>query len=79
METNGTGGADALKALFDANNVTMIFASHIHNYYNGNWGKTPYIISGGAGAPAETGHPPNHHYIVVNVVNSGINYSLVHY
>lgn len=79
METNGTGGADALKTLFDANNVTMIFASHIHNYYNGTWGKTPFIISGGAGAPAETGHPPNHHYIVVYVADSGIEYRVVHY
>ncbi|HTX61020.1 MAG TPA: metallophosphoesterase, partial [Methanobacterium sp.] len=52
MESNGTGGADALKSLFDKYNVTMIFASHIHNYYNGTWGRTPYIISGGAGAPA---------------------------
>ncbi len=79
METNGTGGADTLKALFDANNVTIIFASHIHNYYNGTWGKTPFIISGGAGAPAETGHPPNHHYIVVNVSNNEIDYRIVHY
>jgi len=79
METNGTGGAYALKALFDANNVTIIFASHIHNYYHGTWGRTPYIISGGAGAPAETGHSPNHHYIVVDVSNRGIDYKLIHY
>ncbi len=79
MNTNGQGGADALKTLFDANNVTMIFASHIHNYYNGTWGKTPYIISGGAGAPPENNNPPNHHYIIVNVTNNQITYSKINY
>ncbi|MCE5213271.1 MAG: metallophosphoesterase [Methanobacterium sp.] len=79
MDVNGPGGADTLKGLFDSNNVTMIFASHIHNYYTGIWGKTPFIISGGAGAPAEIGHPPNHHYIVINVTDAGVNYTLVHY
>lgn len=79
METNGTGGANALETLFDENNVTMIFASHIHNYYNGTWGSTPYIISGGAGAPAEPGHPPNHHYILVKVTGAGVNYEVITY
>jgi hypothetical protein len=79
MESNGTGGADALRSLFDNNNVTMIFASHIHNYYNGTWGITPFIISGGAGSPAEPNHPPNYHYIVVNVTDMGVNYTIVHY
>ncbi len=58
MNSTGPGGSDALKTLFDANNVTMIFASHIHNYYTGTWGKTPYIISGGAGAPPENNQHP---------------------
>lgn len=79
MVPDGIGGADALTSLFDANNVTMIFASHIHNYYTGVWGKTPFIISGGAGAPAEENHPANHHYIVVNITNNVINYTVVHY
>jgi hypothetical protein len=79
MATAGPGGADALKALFDANNVTMIFASHIHNYYTGTWGETPFIISGGAGAPPENNHPPNHHYIVVNVTNDNITYTKIPY
>jgi serine/threonine-protein phosphatase CPPED1 len=79
MDIDGPGGADELKELFDSNNVTMIFASHIHNYYSGLWGKTPFIISGGAGAPAETGHSPNHHYIVIKVTDADINYSVIHY
>jgi len=79
MVKTGQGGANALNALFDANNVTMLFTSHIHNYYTGVWGKTPYIISGGAGAPPENGHSPNHHYIVVNVSNNNVAYTYVSY
>ena len=79
MVKTGQGGADALNALFDTNNVTMLFTSHIHNYYTGVWGITPYIISGGAGAPPENGHPPNHHYIVVNVSDQTVTYTYVPY
>ncbi len=79
MITTGAGGADVLKSLFDANNVTMIFTSHIHNYYTGIWGKTPFIVSGGAGAPPENNHPPNHHYIVVNVSDGTVTYTPVKY
>jgi serine/threonine-protein phosphatase CPPED1 len=79
MENTGDGGADALKSLFDSYNITMIFASHIHNYYNGTWGKTPYIISGGAGAPPEDNHQPNHHYIVINVTSGSVSYTTIKY
>jgi len=79
MTATGPGGADALINLFDANNVTMIFASHIHNYYTGTWGRTPFIISGGAGAPPENNHPPNHHYIIVNVTDNTVTYTPVKY
>jgi serine/threonine-protein phosphatase CPPED1 len=79
MVTTGPGGSNALTTLFDANNVTMIFTSHVHNYYTGIWGKTPYIISGGAGAPPENGHPPNHHYIVVGVSNNNLTFTKVNY
>ena len=79
MNPDGVGGADYLRNLFDSNNVTMIFASHVHNYYNGTWGKTPFIISGGAGAPPEENHPPFHHYIFVNVTDNSFNYFVVPY
>lgn len=79
MIAEGPGGADALKTLFDSNYVTMIFSSHIHNYYNGTWGKTPFIISGGGGSPAEINHPPYYHYIVIKVSDEGINYTVVRY
>lgn len=79
MIKTGPGGADALNTLFNENNVTMIFASHIHNYYTGTWGRTPFIISGGAGAPAEKNHPPDHHYILVNVTDKDVTYLKVLY
>jgi len=79
MTAQGPGGADVLKSLFNSNNVTMIFASHMHNYYQGTWGKTPFIISGGAGAPPEINHAPNHHYMVVDVTDKGVDYKVVYY
>jgi hypothetical protein len=57
----------------------MIFASHIHGYYIGTWGKTPYIITGGAGAEM-LGTDPRHyfyHYLKVNITNDGVKYQVV--
>jgi 3',5'-cyclic AMP phosphodiesterase CpdA len=71
--------AKKLNNLFDENNVTMLFCSHIHGYYKGVWGKTPYIITGGGGAEL-AGSDPEHyfyHYIKVNVNNSDIKYNVV--
>ena len=71
--------ANELNGLFDEYNVTMLFCSNIHAYYNGTWGRTPYIITGGAGAEL-VGNDPNHdffHYIKVNVSEDGIKYEVV--
>ena len=68
-----------LNNLFDKNKVTMLFCAHIHGYFRGRWGKTPYIITGGAGAPLK-GLDPNHyfyHHIKVNVNNNGLAYSVI--
>jgi len=68
-----------LNNLFDENNVTMLFVSHIHGYYNGVWGKTPYIITGGGGAEL-AGSDSQHyfyHYIKVNVDNSSVKYDVI--
>ena len=56
----------------------MLFASHIHAYYRGVWGRTPYIITGGAGAEL-LGTDPEHdfyHYIVVTVGDEGVRYEV---
>ncbi len=71
--------AKRLNKLFDKNNVTMLFVSHIHAYYRGVWGKTPYIITGGGGAEL-AGSDPEHyfyHYIKVAINSSNVVYKVV--
>ncbi|HMK54727.1 MAG TPA: metallophosphoesterase [Methanobacteriaceae archaeon] len=71
--------AHNLNQIFDDNNVTMIFTSHIHGFYQGTWGKTPFLLTGGAGAPLE--YPdPNHnfyHYLKVSVSPENVDYQVV--
>jgi len=71
--------AKKLNGIFDRYHVTMLFTSHIHGYFKGQWGKTPYIITGGAGAPlASEGKAHRfHHYIRVDVSDSGVQYTVV--
>ena len=71
--------AQKLNNLFDEYKVTMLFSSHIHSYYRGIWGKTPYIITGGAGAELGGADPKHYfyHYIRVNVSNDGVRYDIV--
>jgi len=71
--------ARELNALFDRYNVTMVFASHIHAYYKGTWGKTPYIITGGAGAELIGANPLHdfYHYIKVIVLPDGVRYEVI--
>mgnify|MGYP000199226831 CR=1 FL=1 len=71
--------AQKLNALFDQYKVTMVFSSHIHSYWAGKWGKTPYIITGGAGAEL-AGTDPEHyfyHYVRINVSPQKISYQVV--
>lgn len=71
--------AKKLNVLLDTYNVTMLFTSHIHAYFNGKWGKTPYIITGGAGAELG-GLDKDHyfyHYIKVIVNSNGVKYEVV--
>ena len=71
--------AQQLNDLFDSNHVTMIFASHIHDYITGTWGATPYIISGGAGAEIYGGDTGEaiFHYVKVHVTEEGVTYEVV--
>lgn len=72
-----TDQAKELNDIFDRYNVTMIFASHIHMYYRGVWQKTPYIITGGAGAPLKNFQNYGfYHYIVVTIDDKNINYDV---
>ena len=71
--------AKKLNDLFDRYHVTMVFASHIHGYFTGKWHKTPYIITGGAGAPLD-GFDKAHyfyHYIKVKVSDNAVSYKVI--
>ncbi|MDI6728981.1 MAG: metallophosphoesterase [Thermodesulfovibrionales bacterium] len=70
--------ANQLNSIFDNYNITMLFASHIHSFYRGMWNKTPYIITGGAGAELVGANPEHdfYHYIKVNVNDAGVRYEV---
>ena len=86
---NNLTAAKTLNDLFDQYNVTMVFTSHIHGYFKGVWGKTPFIITGGAGSPlsgpsgqdnvSNTTQSYFYHYILVSVTDTGVNYEVVRY
>jgi hypothetical protein len=70
--------AGELNALLDRYDITMLFSGHIHAYYRGKWGHTPYIITGGGGAGL-VGVDPAHdfyHYIKVTVDDRGVTYEV---
>ncbi len=72
--------AGELARIFDLYNVTTVFCGHIHGYFNGTWGRTPYIITGGAGAEIIGGRDKEHyfyHYILVSVSPDGVSYRVV--
>jgi len=70
--------AEQLNALFDKNRVTMVFTAHVHGYYAGTWHKTPFTITGGAGAELGCTDPEHYfyHYIKVNVTPDGVQYQV---
>jgi len=70
--------AKELNDLFDKYKVTMLFCSHIHFYYQGKWQKTPFIITGGAGAPLK--HYKNkgfYNYVKVTVNGNKVEYKVI--
>ncbi len=71
--------ATKLQNLFDQYKIDMIFTAHQHGYFTGHWGKTPYTVTGGAGA--ELGGEDKkhffHHYVLVNVKGSNTSYQAV--
>ena len=70
--------AKKLNDMFDKYHVTMVFCSHIHFYSRGVWNKTPFIITGGAGAPLS--HYKNsgfYHYVKVIVNGNNIKYKVI--
>jgi hypothetical protein len=67
--------ARKINDLLDGYTITMLFASHIHAYFRGVWHQTPFIITGGAGAPLKSGG--FYHYIHVKVSGKNVDYKVV--
>ncbi len=71
--------AKELASILKKYNVTMVFAGHIHGYFEGEWFEVPFIVSGGAGAELMR-LDPNHyfyHFVKVHVSESSVDYELV--
>ncbi len=64
---------ERLNELTDRYGISMIFTGHIHSYYTGRWGSTPFIITGGGGGGLyDKGTPASfHHYIRVDIRPDG--------
>ena len=73
------GAARRINALLDRYDITMLFASHIHEFDRGTWGKTPYIITGGAGGELAGTDPGRNffHYVRADVSKDGVEYKVV--
>ncbi len=71
--------AKKLNRLLDRYDVTMLFASHIHEYDRGVWGRTPYIITGGAGGELAGTDPDRYffHFLRVKVLDGRVEYEVV--
>ncbi|UBM62630.1 metallophosphoesterase [Candidatus Sulfidibacterium hydrothermale] len=70
--------AKTLNDLFDQYHVTMLFCSHIHFYYRGKWHETPFIITGGAGAPlVKFENDGFYNYIKVTITPKAVKYDVV--
>ena len=75
---HNTVKAKELNDIFDKYKVTMLFTSHIHLYYQGVWQQTPFIITGGAGAPLKKyKHHGFYHYLKVVVHDKNIQYKVI--
>jgi len=75
---DNTTKAKELNDIFDKYKVTMLFTSHIHIYDRGVWQQTPFLITGGAGAPLKK-YKDNgfYHYIKVVVHDKDIHYKVI--
>ena len=71
--------AERLASLFRKHQVSHVFPSHLHAFFEGTWQGVPYTISGGAGARLH-GTDAKHfffHYLKVNVNDRGVHVQCV--
>jgi 3',5'-cyclic AMP phosphodiesterase CpdA len=69
--------AKQINNLLDKYKVSMIFASHLHRFFEGKWQKTPFIVTGGAGAPQDFYENKFFHYIKVTVYKDKVLYKVI--
>ncbi len=68
------GSADKLMIILKQENVSLLIASHIHGYEEGNFDGIPFIITGGAGAPLAK--DSFHHFVKV-CINEEITWEVI--
>ena len=71
--------ARRLQGLFDEYGVTAVFASHARGVYQGTWGGTPYLVTGGAGAPIDPvdGEHRYYNFVKVSVYQDQVEFEVV--
>ncbi len=73
--------SDAALALFVSNKVSLIVASHVHEFAQLTQGGIPSYISGGLGAPLDHSGPEHafHHFLQVDVTDVGLKVSVIRF
>jgi hypothetical protein len=84
MDHDGAQAAadsDAALALFVENHVEMILASHVHQFTQFKQGGIASYITGGLGAPLTRSGAEHafHHFLVLDVTDSGIHVEVVRF
>lgn len=87
MEHDGAhalADSDAALALMERYSVSLIVASHVHEFAKVDdkaWGGIPGYITGGLGAPLSGGGPEHafHHFLEVDVADDGLHVSAVRF
>lgn len=79
LELSNHNRAEMLNDLFDAYRIDMVFASHVHGYYSGKWGQTPFTVTAGGGSPLKPSGPDHafYHYIKVEVTAADVKYNII--
>ena len=82
MDRDGPGAAadsEAALALFRQNRVSLVLASHVHEFAKFDEAGIPAYITGGLGAPLDRGTPDHafHHFLQLDVTDDAIQVTVV--
>jgi len=84
MDRDGPGAAadsDAALALFRKNRVSLVLASHVHQFAKFDEAGIPAYITGGLGAPLDRAGPDKafHHFLQLDVTDDAIEVTVVRF